>query len=160
MTRTDQGFPKISEPIVDPRTGLINQTWLQLLISLWNRTGGPSGSTDRFETNTIQGTLSDLLERVTQLETPPPDTSQFLSLEQLIQDAVSLVSPERPVTTIQGRSISGENPNDGDALVWSASNKAWEPSPASGAMLPLVNGDLPGPSLIADGTGQCIGVPL
>jgi hypothetical protein len=30
----------------------------------------------------------------------------------------------------------------------------------SAGMLPLVSGDLPGPSLIADGSGQCIGVPL
>lgn len=29
-----------------------------------------------------------------------------------------------------------------------------------GAMLPLANGDLPGPSLIADDVGQCIGVSL
>jgi len=29
-----------------------------------------------------------------------------------------------------------------------------------GSMLPLVSGDLPGPSLIADASGQCIGVPL
>jgi hypothetical protein len=26
--------------------------------------------------------------------------------------------------------------------------------------LPLVNGDLPGPSFITDGIGQCIGCPL
>lgn len=31
---------------------------------------------------------------------------------------------------------------------------------AASGMLPLVNGDLPGPSLISDGAGQCIGVPL
>jgi hypothetical protein len=31
---------------------------------------------------------------------------------------------------------------------------------SGGSMLPLVSGDLPGPSLIADASGQCIGVPL
>jgi hypothetical protein len=31
---------------------------------------------------------------------------------------------------------------------------------SSAGMLPLVSGDLPGPSLIADAVGQCIGVPL
>ena len=31
---------------------------------------------------------------------------------------------------------------------------------SSSGMLPLVSGDLPGPSLIADASGQCIGVPL
>ncbi len=33
-------------------------------------------------------------------------------------------------------------------------------SSGGGAMLPLVNGDLPGPALVADPSGQCIGVPL
>ena len=37
-----QGFPQISLPFVT-QTGNITQTWLQLLISLWNRTGGGSG---------------------------------------------------------------------------------------------------------------------
>lgn len=38
-----QGFPQISAPFVDLATGQINQTWLQLLISMFQRTGGPSG---------------------------------------------------------------------------------------------------------------------
>jgi hypothetical protein len=38
-----QGFPQISAPFVDPGTGQINQTWLQLLISMFQRTGGASG---------------------------------------------------------------------------------------------------------------------
>lgn len=33
-------------------------------------------------------------------------------------------------------------------------------SPSSGGLLPLVNGDLPGPTLMADPYGQCIGVPV
>jgi hypothetical protein len=40
----------------------------------------------------------------------------------------------------------------GDTLVATAT--------AGNGMLPLVNGDLPGPSLIADPYGQCIGVAL
>ncbi len=37
-----QGFPQISAPFVD-NSGKILQVWLQLLITLWNRTGGGSG---------------------------------------------------------------------------------------------------------------------
>lgn len=34
-------------------------------------------------------------------------------------------------------------------------------TPASaGYMLPLVTGALPGPDLVADGNGECVGVPL
>lgn len=90
-TRTDQGFPKLSEPIVDPKSGLINQTWLQLLITLWNRTGGPSGSTDRFETDQIQAALADAQNRLVQLETPPPETSEFLNFAAQFQDVVSRI---------------------------------------------------------------------
>lgn len=39
-----QGFPQISAPFCDPDTGQINQTWLQLLISLFGRTGGNAGN--------------------------------------------------------------------------------------------------------------------
>ena len=37
-----QGFPKIAAPFVND-DGTINQVWLQLLITLWNRTGGGPG---------------------------------------------------------------------------------------------------------------------
>lgn len=40
---TQQGFPQVTSPLVDLNTGRIDQAWLQLLISLWNRTGGGSG---------------------------------------------------------------------------------------------------------------------
>jgi endosialidase-like protein len=40
-----QGFPTISAPFVDLKTGQLTQTWYQLLIALWNRTGQGSGAT-------------------------------------------------------------------------------------------------------------------
>jgi hypothetical protein len=39
----EQGFPQITSPLVNPETGRIDQAWMQLLITLWNRTGGGSG---------------------------------------------------------------------------------------------------------------------
>lgn len=39
---TQQGFPQVTLPFVS-QTGQITQTWYQLLISLWNRTGSGSG---------------------------------------------------------------------------------------------------------------------
>lgn len=38
-----QGFPNLSQPIAG-LGGILTRPWLQLLISLWNRTGGASGS--------------------------------------------------------------------------------------------------------------------
>lgn len=43
MSGIQQGFPSINTALVDER-GFIRQTWLQLLISLWNRTGGGGGT--------------------------------------------------------------------------------------------------------------------
>lgn len=42
MTTDNQGFPQSSAPITDPRTGRATATFYQLMIALWNRTGGPS----------------------------------------------------------------------------------------------------------------------
>lgn len=38
-----QGFPNITAPMVEARTGVINQVWLQFLRALWNRTGAQQG---------------------------------------------------------------------------------------------------------------------
>lgn len=43
MAITQQGFPNVSSPMVDTR-GYIQQSWLQLLINLWARTGSSQGS--------------------------------------------------------------------------------------------------------------------
>lgn len=40
----NQGFPIVNQPFVD-LTGNITYAWRQLLVSLWNRTGGSTGST-------------------------------------------------------------------------------------------------------------------
>lgn len=48
MSDTLQGFPQLSAPIAEPRTGLINQVWLQLLRALWIRTGAQQGSATFF----------------------------------------------------------------------------------------------------------------
>lgn len=40
-----QSFPQVSAPLVDPNSGKITQTWLQLLITLFNRTGQSQGNT-------------------------------------------------------------------------------------------------------------------
>jgi hypothetical protein len=39
MTENVIGFPQIGSPFTD-KEGRINQAWLQLLITLWKRTGG------------------------------------------------------------------------------------------------------------------------
>lgn len=53
-TGTNQAFPQIYSPFVDQR-GIIQQAWLQLLISLWVRTGSGVGSLE------VGGDLSGFL---------------------------------------------------------------------------------------------------
>lgn len=42
--QNQQGFPNVSAPLVDI-SGRIQQVWLRLLITIWNRTGGSSNTT-------------------------------------------------------------------------------------------------------------------
>lgn len=41
--QTGQGFPQINEAFVNTQTGTINRSWRQLLLTLWQRTGGSGG---------------------------------------------------------------------------------------------------------------------
>ena len=102
-----QGFPQIGSPFVELHAGRIQQAWLQLLISLWNRTGGGPGS----------------------------------------------LGPTGPTGTTGPTGISGPAGLTGATGPTGGGD-------GEGGVLPLVNGDLPGPALIADPLGQCVGVPL
>lgn len=48
-----QAFPNIATPFVTLNNGNISQSWLQFLITLWNRTGGATGNN-----NVPPGTIS------------------------------------------------------------------------------------------------------
>lgn len=39
-----QGFPINNQPVVDPKTGQVTQSWRQFFVSLWNRTGSSMGA--------------------------------------------------------------------------------------------------------------------
>lgn len=43
MSNLQAQFPQVNAPFVDPGTGVINQQWYFLLLSLFNRTGGTTG---------------------------------------------------------------------------------------------------------------------
>ncbi len=67
------------------------------------------------------------------------------------------------VKGLQGIPISTDTPTMGQVLEYDGVE--WEPTtlaaPATArSLMPLVNGDLPGPAPIADGRGQYIGVPV
>ncbi len=43
MQTNQQGFPRVTAPVVDVNTGIIEQIWYQFFVSLWQRTGGGKG---------------------------------------------------------------------------------------------------------------------
>lgn len=74
---TQQGFPNTSLPFVD-RTGVIQQAWLQLLIQLWNRTGGAQGvsAADIVVQNALANFQPDFQNTSSELQLPLPSFSQ------------------------------------------------------------------------------------
>lgn len=53
-------FPDVGAPLSDPQTGRISAVWLQLLIALFNRTGGTGGSTPTDVTEQISAVVQQL----------------------------------------------------------------------------------------------------
>lgn len=58
--QNQQGFPDINLPVIGS-TGQLNQNWYQFLISLWNRTGGATGS-QTFITGDIKVSASSTIQ--------------------------------------------------------------------------------------------------
>lgn len=120
-----QGFPKVEAPLVN-KNGLIQQVWLQVLINLWNRTGGAPGtdavgiakalavkpsiisdeSSERLQAlenaTPSEPILADLLERVKTLE------AAQLTPDNFRDDFVTRLR------AIEGSQLYG--PNDSDDL--------------------------------------------
>lgn len=68
------GFPQISSRFVD-KEGRIDQAWLQLLIMLWNRTGGQTGadaSDFQYSDGQILGVLEAVRDELSDLEAARP----------------------------------------------------------------------------------------
>lgn len=58
--QNQQGFPDINLPVIGS-TGQLNQNWYQFLISLWNRTGGATGS-QTFVTGDIKASATTVVQ--------------------------------------------------------------------------------------------------
>lgn len=186
VSDVSQGFPTIIAPLVN-EDKTINQVWLQLLITLWNRTGMGSGvsSSDAIA-------FATLTEN--RLAVPLPNIDTDVAISSALTAPLAVVGTG--ATGLEGE-MTGPTPlqrqddlasalffpvappsgglavkDEGAQIVASATSMNFVgvgiTATASGSsvtvvvngMLPLVNGDLPGPAFITDGFGQCIGVPL
>lgn len=168
----NQGIPQMSFPFVLPN-GTITQPWFQLLIALWKRTGG--GTTGGFvtEIDTGQGLqggpinglnptgtikLADadtltLLANVLPVAAIPTDVSFNAFLDAVFGDAPGQLI-FRDTFSWTTLAIGAEN----QALEVVSGLPAWHDTQPG--LLPMVNGDLPGPSLISTPSGECVGVPV
>lgn len=96
---TDQGFPKLQAPFVDS-SGSIIQPWLQLLISLWNRTGGTINKViSNLTANGTQGVTVDILATDT-------TTNITVGLGNITPTTVDALG------TVLGSNLSGTNTGD------------------------------------------------
>ena len=72
MSGTAQGLPQRMTAFVDPKTGLVSDTWWRFLNSIWNRTGGAPATS---------GT-DDIIAWQNMADVPvatPPDGAAFLA---------------------------------------------------------------------------------
>ncbi len=69
MPSTDiqANFPNVASRLVD-QGGRIDQAWLQLLIALWNRTGGGIGVSNA----ELAAQIIDLQDQIDNIPNPPP----------------------------------------------------------------------------------------
>jgi hypothetical protein len=190
VTNISQGFPTIQAPLVnDDKT--INQIWLQLLITLWNRTGMGQGVSTAdaiaFATLTENRLALPLPNIDTDLAVssvlsiqPPSGGAGASGLEgdlvitppQHFDDLASALFFPTPPAASAAASASITVEDEGIVLTAAVTSFNFvgaaiiatavgnDVTVTSNGMLPLVNGDLPGPAFITDGSGQCIGVPL
>jgi hypothetical protein len=91
------------------------------------------------------------------------DDWEYKSLSQVLDSVLgttqgSIIYRNSTVWTTLAPGTAGQVLSTGGA----AANPSWvnQSGGSSAGMLPLVNGDLPGPAAIADGRGAFIGVPL
>lgn len=106
---TGQAFPNTSAPFVD-QTGRIQQPWLQIIISLWNRTGGAGGNTiidlvlqQTMATGPASANAADQLQLQTLLGAPTPGPAP----EEI--EALLFALALRRVTTSAGLGLGVHN---------------------------------------------------
>jgi hypothetical protein len=136
---TQQGFPNVSAPLVN-RKGEIEQAWLQLLIQLWNRTGGAQGINS-----------ADILIQQIINETEPNVTNN---------DTTSLQLPFP--SGISSESFSDEDKLFALMLFGGLGSQTNEMVSTNSSWIPLVSGSYISaytteqPVFITDGAGQLI----
>lgn len=133
------GFPQISSRFVD-KEGRIDQAWLQLLITLWNRTGEQTGGdvTDQQYADSAQdgliaqlaqdilarpleapaaGLHADLQQRLEQLESRPPTPQGLLAERGAWTPVLTFATPGDLAVTYAANGQAGRYTKIGDLVL-------------------------------------------
>jgi hypothetical protein len=150
ISKTDQGFPNIKAPFINS-DGSINQIWLQLLITLWNRTGlGPGVST------------ADALHLATMQENRQPDSSFIESQALMGADINNQISLEAlaealiPFLAVRAEPTAESLDSTLFDVIGAGSSSSPPVTTQIPVFAPAVTGELPGPTLIANVDGTCV----
>lgn len=89
---TPTNFPDVGAPMVDPKTGRLSMAWFQLLLALFNRTGGTSGSSG-------SGSVDEVIQQLQSLVAPAyvPDLSHRIAdIESAVSALAQLLKAPEP----------------------------------------------------------------
>jgi hypothetical protein len=89
-----QGFPNLDQVFTDPKTGRIQQAWLQFLIALWNRTGAAPGTNTVVIVDDIT-VLTALVEELTALSLRSASPAGVAQLADAVE-ALTVQGLQRP----------------------------------------------------------------
>lgn len=131
----------LTSPITDPRTGEITLEWRAWLQNLWQRTGGAIG-----QDSTNPQLQAALAAEVTAREVADAGLTSDIAAEAAARIAADAFE--------RSSRIAGDQFLQMELDAETAARKLIV------VVLPLATGDLPGPVLIADAVGQCVGAPL
>lgn len=91
---TPTNFPDVGAPMVDPKTGRLSMAWFQLLLALFNRTGGTAGGSSV----DLSSEIDELLQQLQSLIAPnyAPELARRIADAESALSALaqSLQSPE------------------------------------------------------------------
>lgn len=135
----NQGIP--DSPFVNTKDGTITLEWRQFLQSLWQRTGGAIGQS------------SDGTKLQAEIDA---EAATRAAADQALANGLALETTARTAADATERlaRIAGDNFLQSEIDAEAAARRRIV------VVLPLATGDLPGPVLIADPFGQCVGAPL
>lgn len=106
-----QPFPKMSTPLVDPETGMINQAWYMLLIRIWQMVGGAkttlpqAGNLQQQTDGTVQYVDSSSGANLGAAVIYPGPTADLLEFDTLMKQV--LADPPLPVNIVQNITLLG-----------------------------------------------------